>query len=143
MGEIGERYISDYFSSAVRSTDWFDDQKDGVIDGSDLSYEVKTQRYNFAYRGFIVDSSQYTKVDKVDLLFFVRVPELSSQPMSIYLYANHRMCTSRKSVSMRGAMQRLYPLTKCFQLDSIVNEQSARLQWLSDQVSTFKGQRAA
>ena len=143
MGEIGESYVSSYFSSAVRSTDWFDDQKDGVIDGADLSYEVKTQRYNMVYRGFIIPPDQYTKVDAVDLLFFVRVPELAHQPMSLYLYPNHQTCKRRRSISVRSTMQRLYPLTKCFQLDSIVNEKSVRLQWLSEQVSTFKGLRAA
>jgi hypothetical protein len=143
MGDIGERYVADYFSSAVRSTDWFDDEKDGVIDGADLSYEVKTQRYNMAYSGFIIAPDQYQKVDKVDLLIFVRVPELEHQPMSIYLYPNHQTCTRRRSISVRNAMQRLYPLTKCFQLDSIVDERSVRLQWLSDQVSTFKGLRKA
>ena len=143
MGEIGERYVSTYFSSAVRSTDWFDDQKDGVIDGADLSYEVKAQRYNMAYRGFIIPPEQYAKVDAVDLLFFVRVPELAHQPMSLYLYPNHRTCRMRGSINVRSTMQRLYPLTKCFQLDSIVDENSVRLQWLSDKVSTFKGLRAA
>lgn len=143
MGEIGETYVSGYFSSAVRSTDWFDDEKDGVIDGADLSYEVKTQRYNMAYQGFIIPPDQYAKVDSVDLLFFVRVPELSHQPMSLYMYPNHQTCRRRRSINVRSTMQRLYPLTKCFQLDSMVNEKSERLQWLSDQVSTFKGLRAA
>jgi hypothetical protein len=143
MGDIGESYVANYFSAAVRSKDWYDQQKDGIIDGADLTYEVKTQRYNMAYQGFIIAPDQYQKVDNVDLLIFVRVPELVEHPMSIYIYPNHQTCKRRRSIHIRGDMQRLYPLTKCFILDSMINEQSVRLQWLSEQVSTFKGLRKA
>jgi len=115
IGDIGEQLINEFYNRAVRTDDWYDNKKDGKI--NNLTYEVKTFRLNFKTQGFWVDQSQFKKLDGVDLLFFVKVPEKIEDGLVLYLATNHH--TRYESFSHKGKNMRSYPLTFCLELGRI------------------------
>ena len=112
-GEIGEQIVSDFFQDARRTNDWYDDKKDGTING--MSYEVKTNRLNHFTQSFWIDKKQWPKCDGVDLLFFVKIPEKEEDGIVLYLSINHK---NKKSLAYPsdGRVCRKYPLTECIPL---------------------------
>jgi len=72
VGDIGEQLVAEHFKHAERTDDWFDSEKDGTL--KDKTYEVKTFRLNNNDQGFWVDSSQFRKLDNVDILYFAYEP---------------------------------------------------------------------
>lgn len=117
-GEIGEQIVSDFFKDARRTNDWYDDKKDGTING--MSYEVKTNRLNHSTQSFWIDKKQWPKCDGVDLLFFVKIPEKEEDGIVLYLSINHK---NKKSLAYPsdGRICRKYPLTECIPL-CIIND---------------------
>lgn len=117
-GEIGEQIVSDFFQDARRTNDWYDDKKDGTING--MSYEVKTNRLNHSTQSFWIDKKQWPKCDGVDLLFFVKIPEKEEDGIVLYLSINHK---NKKSLAYPsdGRVCRKYPLTECIPL-CIIND---------------------
>lgn len=117
-GEIGEQIVSDFFQDARRTNDWYDDKKDGTING--MSYEVKTNRLNYSTQSFWIDKKQWPKCDGVDLLFFVKIPEKEEDGIVLYLSINHK---NKKSLAYPsdGRVCRKYPLTECIPL-CIIND---------------------
>lgn len=115
-GEIGESIVLEFFRDAVRTRDWYDDKKDGTING--MTYEVKTARLNHSSQSFWIDSKQWPKCDGVDLLFFVKVPEKEEDGIVLYLSINHK---AKKSIAYPtdGRICRKYPLTECIPLCTI------------------------
>ena len=87
-GEIGEQLVEEFFPKAERTDDWFDSKKDGTI--REKTYEVKTFRLNNRDQGFWVESSQFTKLDNVDILYFVKIPESLSEGATIYECIDHK-----------------------------------------------------
>jgi hypothetical protein len=86
-GELGEQIVEEHFKHAERSDDWYDSEKDGTI--KDKTYEVKTFRLNNRDQGFWVESSQFRKLDNVDILYFVKIPESLEEGATIYECLNH------------------------------------------------------
>jgi len=87
-GELGEQLVEEHFKNAQRSDNWFDSEKDGTI--KEKTYEVKTLRINNRDQGFWIESSQYTKLDNVDILYFVKIPESEDEGATIYECINHK-----------------------------------------------------
>ena len=87
-GELGEQLVEEHFKHAERSDDWFDSEKDGTI--KEKTYEVKTFRLNNRDQGFWVESSQFNKLDNVDILYFVKIPETKEEGATIYECLNHK-----------------------------------------------------
>lgn len=134
IGEIGEQLVNEYYDRAVRSNDWFDSKKDGMIDN--LTYEVKCLRKNFKTNGFWIPQNQFKKLDSVDLLYFIKVPEQESDGLGLYLCTNH--LTNFESFSWKGKSMRNYPFTKCMLLDIIHDERVKKVLEHSMTISTYK-----
>ncbi len=134
-GEIGERIVLEFFKDAVRTGNWYDDKKDGTING--MTYEVKTSRLNHVSQSFWIDQKQWPKCDGVDLLFFVKVPEKEQDGIVLYLSINHR---NKKALAypQDGRVCRKYPLTECIPLCIIKDERVQELLEHSKAISTRK-----
>ena len=110
-GNSGEELVLQCYPQAKRG-DWYDAKKDGTIDEN--TYEVKSQRLNIKYQGFWIDQNQFKKLDGVDLLFFVQIPETSNDSVKLFLAPNH---TKTYQTKTRPAGEyRIYPLNKCLQI---------------------------
>ena len=108
-GNSGEKLVCHCYPQAKRG-DWYDDEKDGTIDEN--TYEVKSQRLNIKYQGFWIDQNQFKKLDGVDLLFFVQIPETSNDSVKLFLAPNHTKIYQTKT-RPAGGKYRIYPLSKC------------------------------
>ena len=134
-GEIGEQIVVEFFKDAVKTSNWYDDKKDGTING--LTYEVKTMRLNNKAQSFWIDQKQWPKCDGVDLLFFVKVPEKESDNIVMYLSINHK---NKKSVAYpsNGSICRKYMLTECIPLCTIVDKRVQELLEYSEGISKHR-----
>lgn len=78
LGLIGEKLVAQYlkekesYDSVELSENRFDDQKDIIAD--DETIEVKTFLRFFKYNGFLLEESQWRKIDGVDRFFIVELP---------------------------------------------------------------------
>jgi len=133
-GAIGEKIINEYFHLAKPTDDWYDSTKDGHI--GELTQETKTIRLNHKTQSFWIDGSQWQKVDGVDLLFFVRMPESENDNINVYLAIDHR----NSYVTGRGQYSNIrhYPLEKCLHLFSVFDYRVKELLDYSKELSTFK-----
>lgn len=138
MGELGEKIVEEYISNAVRTDNWFDSTKDGTIDGE--RYEVKTFRLNKVHQGFLVDPSQYRKIDNVQHLFFVRIPEKNSDGIQVYRCENHIKAHRPMHINS-GLSLRCYPITACKLLFTINDERCNIL--LNDSIAVSMHRRHA
>lgn len=117
IGNLGEEVVKNFFINATRTSDWFDSTKDGNI--GELTYEVKTMRLNIKTKKFWVGqnktNSMWNKLDGVDLLFFVKIPESETENAILYLCIDHKnswqMCYRNDKTPCRG-----YMLEKCIPL---------------------------
>lgn len=134
IGEIGEITVADHFK-AVRSEDWYDAEKDGVINGA-MTYEVKTFQLNHKFKGFLVEESQWAKLDGVDMLFFVRVPDKEGDLARAYLVINHKTCYHH--VYIDDKKLRCYPLTNCLHQFNIDKEKSSSMLEMSKEISKWR-----
>jgi hypothetical protein len=134
-GEIGEGIVFEFFKDAKRTHNWYDDKKDGTING--MTYEVKTMRLNHVSQSFWIDTKQWPKCDGVDLLFFVRVPEKEEDGITLYLSINHK---NKKSMAYPsdGRVCRKYPLTECIPLCIIKDNRVQELLEHSKALSKHK-----
>jgi hypothetical protein len=110
IGNLGEQIISQVLHKSKRSSDWYDSDKDGTC--NDLSYEVKTLRLINKTKSFWIDESQWKKLDSVDMVFFIKIPESEDEYLKIYLCINHKSCW-KKEYKNNGDIVRSYPLTSC------------------------------
>ena len=116
-GNSGEKLVCHCYPQAKRG-DWYDDKKDGTIDKN--TYEVKSQRLNIKFQGFWIDQNQFKKVDGVDLLFFVQIPETNNDSVKLFLAPNH---TKIYQTKIRPAGEyRIYPLNKCLLIKEFTNK---------------------
>jgi hypothetical protein len=123
IGAIGEIIVDHFLEDASRTDDWYDQDKDGTI-GSQ-SYEVKTFRLNFKTQGFWVDESQWRKVDEVDNLFFVRVPESKTEAAKLYLCEDHKNPEVYEETKTNGGRPvRSYHLKYCREIAVIPEDVS-------------------
>lgn len=134
IGDIGEQLVYEFYHRATRTDNWYDSRKDGLI--NNLTYEVKTFRLNFKTRGFWVDESQFRKLDGVDLLFFVKVPEKIEDGLVLYLATNHH--TRYESFLHKGKKMRNYPLTFCWELGRIEDNRVKIVYDNSISISQYK-----
>ena len=110
-GELGEQIVEEHFKHAERSDDWYDSEKDGTI--KDKTYEVKTFRLNNRDQGFWVESSQFRKLDNVDILYFVKIPESLEEGATIYECLNHTGEDAYEAFTL-GATKRM----RCYFIDN-------------------------
>ena len=135
IGEIGEEVVSELLTGSERTDDWYDSKKDGVYNG--LTYEVKTFRLNHKTQSFWVDKSQWHKVETVDMLFFVKVPEHVDEELKVYLCIHHKGCF-KYYYRNDGTPVRGYPLTNCIPYGSI-NDDRARIVYENSIASSKHG----
>jgi len=76
IGIIGETIIENVFSiegfDFKKSDDWWDSEKDGIVNGK--KYEVKTQVPFYSENAFSIPLSQFEKLSNVDITYFVEIP---------------------------------------------------------------------
>ena len=125
MGDIGEKAVAN-FNRGVLSENKFDNEKDGLINNH-ITFEVKTLRLIHIAGAFWIEESQWNKLDNVDLLYFVKVPEKDNELATAYLYYN----TSLYNITKKdGKILREYPLTNClFQFRLGVEDSALLLQY--------------
>jgi hypothetical protein len=133
IGKIGEEAVATHFN-VDRSEDWYDSEKDGMI--GELTYEVKTFQLNHRYEGFLVQQSQWQKLDGVDMLLFVRVPDKENDLAKAYLVINHKTCYHHEYV--KDKRLRCYPLTNCLYQFTIDKDKSANMLEMSKKISTWR-----
>lgn len=138
IGEIGEQVVQRHFNSS-RSENWYDSEKDGMI--GNQTYEIKTFRLNNKTKSFWVGQNktktQWDKIQNVDRLFFVKIPENENELAVLYECHDHRECwylTERND----GTPIRAFPLTNCEELDKLTLEESRILYENSKKISTHK-----
>lgn len=111
-GDLGEQIVEEHFKHAERSDDWYDSEKDGTI--KDKTYEVKTFRLNNRDQGFWVESNQFRKLDNVDILYFVKIPESLEEGATIYECINHTEEDTAYEAFTLGATKQM----RCYFLDN-------------------------
>lgn len=138
MGEIGENHIFNLFNGTASSYK-YDASKDGMI--GELSVQVKTIRLNQKTEGFWLGNNfsktLWSNLDKVDMLFFVRIPEKPDELARSYLCIDHKNCWT-KSYRNDSVAVRNYPLTSCLQVGILSPEDSLFLLENSKMISYFK-----
>ena len=136
-GELGEQLIAEHFKHAERTDDWFDSEKDGTL--KDKTYEVKTFRLNNKDEGFWVDSSQFTKLDNVDILYFVKIPESKEEGATIYECINHTSKDAYEGFILGQFKQmRSYHLDNCKFIANINDERTDMIYEYSVSMSKWK-----
>jgi hypothetical protein len=140
MGNIGEKAVERLLET-TRSDDWYDPEKDGTQ--GDKTYEVKTHRLNGSTNGFWISENQsetmWKKLDGVDFLYFIMVPEEQDELAPLYICHDHRNCF--KLIENKGVQFRSYPVAKCETLGYLTKKESRTLYDLSKKISKFKGNR--
>lgn len=78
LGQVGETIVSNYLISrgfkVYKSTDYFDSQKDFLLDGKKI--EIKTKQPYVLKNAFSFEPNQLRKCLSVNDLYFVSVPPL-------------------------------------------------------------------
>jgi len=133
IGSIGEDLVTEHFKFSEKTDDWYDSTKDGTI--QDFTYEVKTMRLNFRDNGFWIHENQWKKVDGVDLLFFVKVPEKEEEGLRLYQMLDHKR--TFKMITHKGKKVRVYPFTRCLLLDIIYDNRALQVLEASKSISTW------
>ena len=133
-GAIGEQIINEYFHLAKPTDDWYDSTKDGHI--GDLTQETKTIRLNHKTQSFWINRSQWKKIDGVDLLFIVKMPESQNDNIEVYLVINHRNSYKVGDGKYSNIIQ--YPLATCLHLFSVFDYRVKELLDYSKELSTYK-----
>ena len=136
-GELGEQLVEEHFKHAERTDDWYDSKKDGTI--KNKTYEVKTFRLNNRDQGFWVDSSQFTKLDNVDILYFVKIPESLDEGATIYECINHTGEDAyEKFVLGKFKQMRCYFLDNCKFITNINDKRTNTIYENSISMSKWK-----
>ena len=137
VGDIGEQLVAEHFKHAERTDDWFDSEKDGTL--KDKTYEVKTFRLNNKDQGFWVDSSQFRKLDNVDILYFVKIPESLEEGATIYECMDHTNEHAYEAFKLGPIKQmRCYFLDNCKKITNIRDERTDVLYHNSVAMSKHK-----
>lgn len=132
IGDLGEQEIAKYYNGQRGA--WFDPEKDGII--SELTYEVKTFQLNHKHEGFLVEQSQWRKLDGVDMLFFVEVPAEDGDQARAFLAINHKM--GYHYVRENNQKLRCYPLTNCLFQFKINQDVSKIMLEKSKEISKYR-----
>jgi hypothetical protein len=136
-GELGEQLVEEHFKHAERTDNWFDSEKDGTI--KEKTYEVKTFRLNNKDQGFWVDSSQFRKLDNVDILYFVKIPESLDEGATIYECMNHTGEDAYEPFKLGPIKQmRCYFLDNCKFIANINDERTNTIYENSISMSKWK-----
>ena len=140
IGELGENAIEAYYPQAVKTLDWYDPTKDGTM-GSVMLYEAKTVQLNQKTQSFWMSVNQGNKLDGVDLLFFIEIPQPHEEHIAkVYLAIDHKN-SWEYAYKNDGTKVRSYPLTKCLYQFSMDKETTLKIMQLSDDISTFRNKR--
>lgn len=97
LGAYGESIVANYFEQlghiVKRSEDWFDDEKDMIID--DKTVEVKTLMPIYMFNAFCLPAKQRIKCESVDRLIFVKIPAQPHDSIKIYESIHDKDCNRR------------------------------------------------
>src|SRR6478736_3009817 len=142
LGSYGESIVAHYFTQlgcrVKRSEDWFDDEKDMMVDGQTV--EVKTLMPIYKFNAFCLPAKQAKKCESVDRLIFVKIPAQPADPIRIY--ESHRDEDSKTRYDFRESFNNelciFYRLTFLQELVTIHNRTES--QYLIDlSPSAYKG----
>jgi len=124
IGNIGEEIVDFIYSrfGSKRSDDWYDAQKDGTIyipwnKGRWLTQECKCMRLNNKYQEFWINENQFHKLDNVDILFFIQVPESLEDGLVLYRFKNHT--TAFRVFNFKDRILRGYHIDNCKKIMTI------------------------
>ena len=131
VGDIGEQLVEEFFPKAERTDDWFDSEKDGTI--KEKTYEVKTFRLNNRDQGFWVDSSQFTKLDNVDILYFIKIPESKEEGATLYECIDKSKY--KKIPGIPITEMRLYHIDNCKFIGNVNDERTNTIMNASKKIS--------
>tara|TARA_B100000424_G_C22483632_1_gene282017 strand:+ start:59 stop:496 length:438 start_codon:yes stop_codon:yes gene_type:complete len=135
IGEIGEEVVNESFEAAVRASNWYDEEKDGII--NNFTYEVKTQTINNRDNGFWQEQNQWKKLDGVDIFYIVKVPDMyESEGLIVYKVLNHY--TNFKVITHNNRKVRVYPLKACFPMGIVRDKRAREALELSKKLRNFK-----
>lgn len=135
-GDLGEQMVVEHFAPAKRTGNWYDAKKDGIL--GKMTYEVKTFRLNYKDQGFWIPENQFKKLDNVDMVFFVKIPETEDEGATIYLSINHKDPSAYKSFEWKGRTMRSYHLNRCLPITNINDDRAYEMMCNSVQMSTHK-----
>ena len=130
-GDLGEQLIAEHFKDAERTEDWFDSKKDGMR--KDKSYEVKTLRLNDRDQGFWIDKSQFAKLDNVDILYFIKIPESKEEGATIYECIDKSKYKKIKGIHI--TKMRLYHIDNCKFIANVNDERTNTIMNASKKIS--------
>tara|TARA_B100000242_G_C42717654_1_gene335282 strand:+ start:57 stop:506 length:450 start_codon:yes stop_codon:yes gene_type:complete len=138
IGECGEQIVKENVKNSIRTSNWYDSEKDGIIDHiGKFRYEVKTQTINNRDNGFWLKKDQWNKVDGVDIFYIVRIPDVhESEGLILYQVLNH--LTNYRVIRHKQQEIRVYPLSKCLPIRVIHDHRAKEVLELSKKIRTFK-----
>jgi hypothetical protein len=109
LGDLGEKIVMTVLESlglqVMLSENKYDRVKDMMVEGETL--EVKTHTPIKKFKAFCIEPSQWKKLDNVDRLFFVEVPDYG-KPIMVYEAVEKNYFTN----PFKGDIKRFYPLNK-------------------------------
>ena len=132
-GDLGEQLIAEHFKDAERTEDWFDDKKDGMRTLINKSYEVKTLRLNDRDQGFWIDKSQFAKLDNVDILYFIKIPESKEEGATLYECIDKSKY--KKVPGIPITEMRLYHIDNCKFIGNVNDERTNTIMNASKKIS--------
>ena len=106
VGDLGEKIVKTSLEAlglqVMMSESQYDRVKDMVVEGETV--EVKTLTLIKKYQAFCMEPSQWKKLDNVDRLFFVEIPNYGN-PVIVYEAVEKNHFTE----SFNGGIKRFYP----------------------------------
>lgn len=118
QGLFGEILVAEYLTRQGLEVDpggdWYDDQKDGLINGT-TPYEVKTCVRWYSENGFAFDRNQYEKIYAADYVFIVEIPPKDT-PIRIYTLENR---AAPRSKIFENSKRIIYSIYNCVEVCTI------------------------
>ena len=125
LGRLGELEVRDYllsqgYRNVTLSEDRFDSKKDLVADGTTV--EVKTFIRFFKYDSFLLEESQWKKIDAVNRFFIVELP-IKSDMINVWEVENK---SNFRLINLNGRRNRCYNVENLTLRSSFVDHEKAR-----------------
>lgn len=126
LGLMGELMVRDYLLSegcrnVVLSENRFDDKKDLVADGTTV--EVKTFIRFFKYDSFLLEESQWKKIDGVGRFFIVELP-IKSDSINIWEVKNKALY---RIINLNDRRNRCYNVENLTLHSSVIDTDKAQI----------------
>lgn len=128
LGIIGEQIVYDALKTTgakvEKTSDWFDDEKDGVFNGE--TYEVKTVYPWNAHYGLPIKANQIRKLQECDVVFMVQVPSCDESEVKIWELPKDRRNSYAPMTTRDGRTLCLYEFTTLVPWGIMKNDKIAK-----------------